>query len=236
VGRQVIKAPGAALPRAALPRAALPCGALLWAALLAGPAWPEEAVEPSGANFGGMGLVESRNARMRADGTIEAGASQRHQRRFSFINWQALPWLEATFRLTDRLNATTGHGKTTDRAFDLRARLWEENDWRPALAVGVQDAIGTGIYAAEYMVGSKRFWDFDLTLGMGWGRLATGSDLPTRWAMGFRPSTPAPARWARVACRLSTRCFVGGGWISSAGWSGMCRRFPRPLAGSPGFG
>jgi hypothetical protein len=109
VGRQGARALGAAL---------------LCAALLAGSAAPEEAVEPSGGNFGGMGLVESRNARMRADGTIEAGVSQRHQRRFSFINWQALPWLEATFRLTDRLNATTGHGKTTDRAFDLRARLW----------------------------------------------------------------------------------------------------------------
>ena len=123
------------------------------------PAFAQDEVEPSGSNFGGMGLVESRNARMRPDGVIEAGISQRHQRRFSFINWQALPWLEATYRLPDRLNGTIGRGSTTDRAFDLRARVWSENDWRPALAIGVQDFIGTGIYSGEYIVGSKRFWD-----------------------------------------------------------------------------
>ncbi len=160
--------------------------------LAVAPARAEEAVEPTGSNFGGIGLVESRNARMRPDGVIEGGVSQRQQRRFTFINWQALPWLEATFRLTDRLNGTTGRGSTTDRAFDLRARLWTENDWRPALAIGIQDAIGTGIYAAEYVVGSKRFWDFDLTLGMGWGRLATGSDLPNPLGYGLGALSTRP--------------------------------------------
>ena len=160
--------------------------AWIWLALLlAWPAHGSDEVEPSGSNFGGVGLVESRTARMRPDGTIEAGVSQRLQRRFSFVNFQALPWLEATFRLTDRLNGTTGRGTTTDRSFDLRARLWTENDWRPALAVGVQDVIGTGIYAGEYIVGTKRFWDFDVSLGMGWGRLATGRDLTNPLGSGL---------------------------------------------------
>ena len=61
-----------------------------------------------------------------------------------------------------------------------------------ALAVGVQDAIGTGIYAAEYIVGSKRFWDFDLTLGMGWGRLATGSDLTNPLGYGLAAFNTRP--------------------------------------------
>ncbi|RVT97127.1 hypothetical protein EOD42_09695 [Rhodovarius crocodyli] len=139
-----------------------------------------------------MGLIEMRNARMRGDGVIETGMSLRRQRNFWFLNWQALPFLEATFRVTDRLNGTLGRGRSTDRSFDLRARLWTENDWRPALAVGVQDVIGTGIYAGEYIVGSKRFWGVDVSLGMGWGRLATGSDIDNPLGVGLSAMRTRP--------------------------------------------
>lgn len=117
------------------------------------------------------------NARFRPDGVVESGISWRRQRNFWFVNFQALPFLETTFRLTDRLNGTTGQGTTTDRAFDLKLRVWQENAWRPALAIGVQDVIGTGIYQGEYIVASKRFWSVDATLGLGWGRLSTGNDI-----------------------------------------------------------
>lgn len=174
-----------------------------------GTAGAADEIEPSGSNFGGVGLIESRTARMRPDGVVEAGVSQRHQRRFSFVNWQALPWLEATFRLTDRLNGTTGRGTTTDRAFDLRARLWSENDWRPALAIGVQDVIGTGIYSGEYIVGSKRFWDFDVSLGVGWGRLSTGADLPNPFGVGFSAFNVRPRRVGEGGVPSVTSLFRG---------------------------
>ena len=94
-------------------------------------------------SWGGMGLIETRDARFRPDGAIEAGATIRRQRRNYTINFQALAWLETTFRFTERLNATTGRGITTDRSFDVKLRLFEENDWRPAIAVGLQDLLGT---------------------------------------------------------------------------------------------
>jgi len=126
-----------------------------------------------------------RNARFRPDGTLEGGVALRRQRNFYSINFQALPFLEATFRLTDRLDATAGRGTSSDRAFDLKFRLWEESAWVPALAIGLQDSIGTGIYGGEYLVASKRFplgdpsrfGTLDTTIGMGWGRLGTGADL-----------------------------------------------------------
>ena len=91
--------------------------------LLAAPARAEE-FPASGSDFGGVGLIETRNARFREDGTLEAGTALRHQRRFWFVNFQALPFLETTFRLTDRLDATAGRGTTSDRALDFKARLW----------------------------------------------------------------------------------------------------------------
>lgn len=150
--------------------------ALLVAALAVPQAHAEE-VPATGSNWGGVGLMETRNARFRPDGTLEAGASIRHQRRFWFLSFQALPWLEASFRLGERLDGTTGAGITTDRAFDVKLRLLEEGDWWPAVAVGLQDFIGTGIYSGEYLVASKRFGPLDATLGLGWGRLSTQRDM-----------------------------------------------------------
>ena len=153
--------------------------AVLALALLPGAALaqPIDEVPATLSNFGRVGIVEMPNARFRPDGTVEGMLSFRHQRRFGTVNFQALPFLEATFRLTERLNATTGRGTTSDRAFDVKLRVWEENAWRPALAVGLQDFLGTGLYAGEYIVASKRFWNLDVTAGMGWGRLATGRDI-----------------------------------------------------------
>ncbi|WP_240048421.1 YjbH domain-containing protein [Crenalkalicoccus roseus] len=137
-----------------------------------------EEVPATGGNLGGVGLLEMRNARFRPDGTVETGLSLRHQRQFWFLNLQPLPFLEATFRIADRLDGTTGRGRATDRALDLKLRLIAESDWRPAVAVGLQDLIGTGLYGGEYLVASKRFGPLDLTLGLGWGRLGTGAELP----------------------------------------------------------
>ncbi len=63
-------------------------------------------VEGSGSDWGGVGLIEMRNARFRPDGTLETGVALRHQRGFWFVGFQALPWLETTFRLSERLNGT----------------------------------------------------------------------------------------------------------------------------------
>ena len=151
---------------------------LLLAALHAAPTPARaEEVAATGSNYGGVGLLEMRNARFRPDGTLETGASIRNQRRFWFLSFQALPWMEATFRLGERLDGTTGSGITTDRAFDVKFRLWEESDYLPAIALGLQDFIGTGIYSGEYLVATKRFGPLDATLGIGWGRLGTGEDM-----------------------------------------------------------
>ncbi len=151
--------------------------ALLTALSLCAPGARSEEAPATGSDYGGVGLIEMRNARFRPDGTLEAGASLRRQRRFWFASFQALPWLETTFRVAERLDATQGSGTTSDRALDLKIRLLPETDWTPAVALGFQDMIGTGLYADEYLVASKRWWDLDFTLGIGWGRLGTGADF-----------------------------------------------------------
>ena len=48
---------------------------------------------------------------------------------------------------------------------------------------GIRDMVGTGFAGAEYIVASKEVGGFDVTLGMGWGRLAGNGDFenPMTW-------------------------------------------------------
>lgn len=146
--------------------------AAVGALLLAAPAVAQERLD-SGGNYGGVGLLETRNARMRPDGTLESGIAYRQQRTFWFLNFQALPFLETSFRFAQLLNGRAGSGTTTDRSFDLKLRLLEESEYIPAFVVGLQDFAGTGLYSGEYIALSKRWADFDFTLGYGWGRTGT---------------------------------------------------------------
>jgi hypothetical protein len=136
----------------------------------------------SGSDFGGVGLIETRNARFRPDGALEAGVSYRRQRTFWFLNFQALPFLETTFRFAQLL-APDGNESTTDRAFDVKLRLLEETEFLPSIAIGLQDFVGTGKFSGEYIVGSKRWGDFDFSLGFGWGRVGSLGMLTNPFAL-----------------------------------------------------
>jgi hypothetical protein len=56
-----------------------------------------------------------------------------------------------------------------DKSAEVKLRLLEEGPWRPALALGLRDTGGTGLFAGEYLVASKRWYDVDVSLGLGWG-------------------------------------------------------------------
>lgn len=120
----------------------------------------------SRATFGGIGLLEMRNARFAADGEISVGAGIIDSDRNYYANWQATPWFETTLRYTD-----LGQD-STDKALDVKIRVVEEGDIRPALAIGLQDLLGNGIASGEYIVASKNISNFDVTAGFGFGNLS----------------------------------------------------------------
>ncbi len=120
-------------------------------------------------NFGGIGLLEMRTARFAPDGTIAIGIHHNsHETRY-FSTWQATPWLETTLSYTD----DEMENLSVDRSLDVKIRLWTESDYRPQIAIGIQDALGAGRFDAEYLVASKRFYDFDFTMGFAWGYLGS---------------------------------------------------------------
>lgn len=70
-----------------------------------------------------------------------------------------------------------------DKGFNVKIRLKEEGIF-PAIAVGLYDFAGTGLYSSEYIVGSYGINNFDFHLGLGWGQL-DGSDRKINNPLGY---------------------------------------------------
>ncbi|MEC8392467.1 MAG: YjbH domain-containing protein, partial [Actinomycetota bacterium] len=110
---------------------------------------------------------------MSTDGILITTAAIQSRTNSYAITYQATPWLEGTFRYT----GFTDTSYTYDRNYEAKLRLWEEDAYLPQVAVGIRDLVGTGLWGSEYIVASKRIDNFDITLGMGWGRLAGKGDF-----------------------------------------------------------
>ena len=86
-------------------------------------------------------------------------------------------WFEASFFYTN-LQGKPYPGfeyqDYKDKGFNLKLRLKEEGIF-PAIAIGVNDIAGTGLYSSEYLVASYGLNNVDFHLGLAWGTL-NGAD------------------------------------------------------------
>ena len=125
-------------------------------------------VSPShSSDMGVAGLIDMPSARMRADGALTTSATRQDSVSVYNLTYQGAPWLEMTFRY-----AVFRDFNFADRSYEAKLLLKKEDELWPQLAVGVRDILGTGAYAGEYAVASKQFGPVDISLGLGWGRLA----------------------------------------------------------------
>ncbi len=146
--------------------------------------WSRQDLSPSYNNYGSVGLMQNPTARMAKEGELAISYSDMEEYRRYSVNLQLLPWLETTAfytRFPNRLYSDvpdfSGDSILTDKGFDVKARLWQESYWLPEVSVGLRDLAGTGLFDAEYIVGSKRFGPVDISLGVGFGRLGTYDDV-----------------------------------------------------------
>ena len=130
-------------------------------------------------DYGTTGLIDIPTARMASDGVLTATAAVQSRTKSYSITYQAMPWLEGTFRYTGFNRDIYSY----DRNYEAKVRLLKERRYIPQVAVGIRDLVGTGVWGSEYVVASKEVGGFDVTLGMGWGRLAGKGDVenPMAW-------------------------------------------------------
>lgn len=156
------------------------------AAVAAAVAFAEPVLNESPGTFGLPGLIDMPTAEGTRAGMIGA----------SVFRFEGALRVTATFQVTDRLTGAfrysrvpgvfTGGTALYDRSFDVQYRLLDEQGWRPAVAIGLRDFIGTGIYSGEYIVATKTITPrLRATAGLGWGRLGSSGDIGSPF--GSRP-------------------------------------------------
>ena len=129
-------------------------------------------------NYGTTGVIEIPSARMQSDGTFSFGITHDGLLESYAMTYQAFDWLEGTFRYTGTSDIYPGSDYVYwDRNYEVKARLLSETDTLPELSVGIRDLVGTGKYGAEYLVANKQFNNWDVTFGLGWGRLADRANI-----------------------------------------------------------
>jgi len=62
-----------------------------------------------------------------------------------------------------------------DKGFNVKVRLKEQGNF-PAVAIGIMDIAGTGLYSSEYIITSYGINNIDMHFGLGWGTLNGSKD------------------------------------------------------------
>jgi len=125
-------------------------------------------------DFGTTGLITLPSARMQADGNLTATIARNEVADIYNVTFQATPFIETSFRYSifnprDRVQSLD---QNRDRSYEVKLRLLQESARLPALAIGIRDILGTGVWSGEYLIASKLIGRLDVSGGLGWGRFA----------------------------------------------------------------
>ncbi|MCG7573293.1 YjbH domain-containing protein [Phaeobacter sp. CNT1-3] len=192
----------------------------------------DPAIAPSHNLYGMPGLIDLPTADVAPDAQLTTTIGHFANTTRTSFSFQLLPRLTTSFRYTALADYVTGDdGLATyyDRSFDLKYQLIEEDGWRPSVAVGLRDFIGTGLYSGEYLVATKSVGSrLQVTAGLGWGRLAGRGAIG---GFGTRPNdvldeggVPTYDRWFRgdiapfggLSYRVNDRLTVSAEYSSDA--------------------
>lgn len=125
--------------------------------------------------YGLPGGIDTPTAETLPDGSLGATVSLSDYARRGNVFFQALPGLTTVLRYgrVDGIDDFRREGFISDRSLDLRYQIVDEDGWRPAIAVGLQDFLGTGVYSGEYIVATRNVTPrIRASVGLGWGVLA----------------------------------------------------------------
>ncbi len=151
----------------------------------------------SASDWGEIGLLQTPTARMAETGDLRFHFSRVYPYGRGTVMFQPFSWLEGGFRYTNISNRLygpdiAGGQAYKDKSIDFKARLARETAHEPAVALGMIDVGGTGLFSSEYLVANKRSRNFDLSLGLAWGYLGERGNLRNPLALlssGFNQRT-----------------------------------------------
>ena len=146
-----------------MPRAsALVCCLLLGLIFRPAPGYGQPADEVNmPADPGYTGLWDMPNGRLMPDWHFRWGAGTSDPWYYIYFTLGLFDRLEINGRLTGIVGTPSGlgsdYGDYKDKAIDLKFTLMKEKGARPAVALGLTDIHGTGVFTSRYLAASKRF-------------------------------------------------------------------------------
>lgn len=127
--------------------------------------------------MGPLGLSITPNARMDEPGTIRAGISTLAPYLNAHIGLQIAEPLYINLRQSAEISNINDDARRLYPGVDMKLRLVEEGPYHPELSVGWLGAVGHKRMAGEYLVASKRFENWDVSGGLGWGRYGSAHHI-----------------------------------------------------------
>ncbi len=131
---------------------------------------------------GAIGLNTIPTARMDKFGTMRAGVSTSGPYNHAFLGLQIATPLSVHLRQSMLISSV---GDKPDRVYpgmDIKLRLANEGRYRPAIAFGANSLLGHKRFSSEYFALSKRYYDFDFTGGVAWGRMGSNGHIKNPFA------------------------------------------------------
>ena len=134
-------------------------------------------------NYGIVGTIHTPSARTFNEGVHGVTIYKGTPNQTVTLSASPFDWLEASFFYTNITDRPYCYDFTSefclqdfkDKGFNVKARLKEQGVF-PAVAIGLNDFAGTGLYSSEYIVGSYGINRTDFHFGIGFG-LLNGSDM-----------------------------------------------------------
>ena len=158
------------------------------------------------ANYmGTVGLNTIPTARMDEAGTARIGISHTDPHNHAFIGLQIAKPLYINLRQSMLVSSVGDKPMLVYPGMDIKLRLKEEGRYVPEIAFGMNSAMGDKRFSSEYFALSKRWYDFDFTAGVAWGRLGSSGHLTNplaRLSSHFKddrdfssPDASSPSDW-----------------------------------------
>ncbi len=134
-------------------------------------------------NHGVIGLINMPTARFYDESSYGVTAYNGNPDQKITLSSFPFDWLEASFFYTsikDKPYCAFDYDPVCDqdykdKGFNFKLRLKEEG-LMPAIAIGINDIAGTGLYSSEYIVGSYGINNTDFHFGLGWGAMDGSSN------------------------------------------------------------
>ena len=127
-------------------------------------------------NHGTSGIINTPSADLMPEGFVATTFYRGNPDRKITLTFAPYDWLEGSIFYTSIEGKEYGGGfdqDYKDKGFNVKARLFKQNNLIPQLAVGLNDIGGTGYYSSEYIVGKYAINpQLDLNFGLGWGTLS----------------------------------------------------------------